>query len=384
MDSKDRLFAVDVLIVGAGPAGATAALNLAMTHRVALIDSQLQPRQSIGQSLPPSVRRLLTDMDLWELFQAEGHSPCYGNRSIWGSPHEVLETDFLHDPDGHGWHIDRARFDLWLREIAVARGALLMAPAQLHLIDWDGDRWRTRVQAMNSLVELTASVVIDAGGRAAPVARSLGARRKREDRLVCSWLRGKTRSTHRGAGFTYIEAAEDGWWYTAPTCGDGRVLAFHTDFDLPAARLFADPRNLLQRAAASPEMAAILGGSNFTLEQSGFCAAHSAQLQAMAGHAWFAVGDAACSFDPLSSQGLLNAFYTGLVAAEATDRYLSGMSDGLSYYLGTLNHVYATYQQNLSYWYSAETRWRDKPFWQRRQSPSRLYGRPRGTTAELT
>lgn len=30
-------------------------------------------------------------------------------------PAEPVESDFLRDPDGHGWHLDRARFDAWLR-----------------------------------------------------------------------------------------------------------------------------------------------------------------------------------------------------------------------------------------------------------------------------
>lgn len=369
MDSRSRFRAVDVLVVGAGPAGAAAALNLAQTRQVALIDARQRPAPRIGESLPPAARRLLTDMRLWDSFQAEQHSPCYGNRSIWGSPH-VVENDFLRNQDGHGWHIDRVRFELGLRDIAVERGAILMAPSRLQSIVWDGDGWHAQVQALDGPVEMIARVLIDAAGRAAPVARSLGARRQREDRLVCSWLYGKVQPTPRGAGFTYVEAAKNGWWYSAPMPGGRRALAFHTDFDLSEARQVADPRNLLERATASSELAAILSDSSFTPEQSGFCAAHSARLQPMAGPAWFAAGDAACSFDPLSSQGLLNALYTGLAAAKATDRHLSGMSDALPDYLLTLNQVYAIYQQRLAYWYAGETRWSDKPFWQRRQSLS--------------
>lgn len=367
MDSRNSLREVDVLVVGAGPAGATAALNLAPTRRVALIDVRAQPRPRIGESLPPAARRLLTDMGLWKQFQLEGYAPCYGNRSIWGSPHGT-ETDFLHDPDGHGWHVDRTRFDLWLRGVAVERGAFLLAPGQLESIAWDEDRWSAQIESAEGSVELVARVVVDAGGRAAPIGRSQGARRERGDRLVCSWLCGKARPTPRGAGFTYVEAAEDGWWYAAPAPGGRRVLAFHTDSDLPAARLIADPQKMLDRAAANSGLAEILSESEFTPELSGFNAAHSARLQPMAGPAWFAAGDAACSFDPLSSQGLLNALYSGLAAAEATDRYLSGVKDAVPEYLQAMNQVYDVYQQRLRYWYAAETRWNDKPFWQRRQS----------------
>jgi flavin-dependent dehydrogenase len=356
---------VDVLVVGAGPAGATAALNLAPTRSVALVDRESHPRPRIGESLPPAARRLFADMGIWESFQSQGHSPCYGNRAVWGSP-QPFDTDFLRDPDGHGWHVDRARFDTRLRGIAVDRGAMLLAPGRLKSIEWDAQSWRAKVGTAKAVVEIFASVVIDAGGRASPVSRSLGARRELGDKLVCSWVCGKARPIRRGAGFTYVEATEDGWWYSAPLPDDRRVLAFHTDSDLPVARSVADPKTLLQRAAASRELGAVLAESGFSPEQSGFAAAHSAILRPLAGTAWFAAGDAACSFDPLSSQGLLNALFTGLAAAEAADRRLSGADDSLHEYSKTLSRVYSVYQRHLSNWYGSETRWSDQPFWRRR------------------
>src|SRR6266403_2195707 len=74
-------------------------------------------------------------------------------------------------------------------------------------------------------------------GRAAPLARRLGAKRHVTDRLVCSWVHGRARSSGRGVGLTTVEAISDGWWYTAPLPEERRVLAFLTDADLPAARI---------------------------------------------------------------------------------------------------------------------------------------------------
>jgi flavin-dependent dehydrogenase len=365
--NRSRIREVDVLVVGAGPAGATTALNLAPTRTIALVDRESHPQPRIGECLPPAARRLFTDMGVWESFQAEGHSPCYGNRAVWGSP-QPSETDFLRDPDGHGWHVDRAQFDMWLRGIAVERGAELVAPSRLLSIARDGQCWRAKVGTADGSIELAARAVIDAGGRASPVSRSLGARRKSGDKLVCSWVNGKVRPIRRGAGFTYVEATEDGWWYSAPLPDNRRVIAFHTDCDLPTARSVADPKRLLRRATTNRELGAVLSESGFTPQQSGFTAAHSAVLQPFAGNAWFAAGDAAFSFDPLSSQGLLNALFTGLVAAEAADRHLSGADDAQSEYSQTLSQVYSVYQRHLSQSYGAETRWSDQAFWQRRQA----------------
>lgn len=355
----------EVLIVGAGPAGTAAALNLAPTRRVCLIDLRSDVPPRIGESLPPVARRLLTDMGLFPAFLAQGHAPCFGNRVAWGSS-ELVETDFLRDPDGHGWHLDRARFDGWLRRIAVERGAVLLAPARLRSIARTAGRWQVEVAAAGRSLDLAADFVIDAGGRTAPVATRLGARRPAQDGLVCGWVHGAAQNVGAAAGLTYVEACQDGWWYTAAIPDDRRVLAFHTDADLPAARTAADPQALLARAREAGELANVLAGCEFTPHRSGFTAAHTMATDPCAGDAWLAAGDAALSFDPLSSQGLLNALFTGLAAAEAADRHLSGCQDAVPGYVETVTRIRLAYLRHLSFWYQAETRWPAAPFWQRR------------------
>ncbi|MBV9341336.1 MAG: NAD(P)/FAD-dependent oxidoreductase [Acidobacteria bacterium] len=355
---------VDVLVVGAGPAGATVALNLAPLHSVLMIDSRATPRARIGECLPPAARRLLSDMGLWDSFQAEGHSPCYANRAVWGSS-QPIHADVLRDPDGNGWHLDRSRFETWLRAVAVARGAMALAPAHVESICWQGEGWRARIKTAAGIADITARVVLDAGGRTARVARHLGGQRRVADKLICGWLYGRTGA--HGAGFTYVEAVEDGWWYTAPAGEGRRVIAFHTDSDLSAARLIARPEMLLERTAASSELTEVLSESAFTpTKHFGVTAANTAILKPVAGHRWFALGDAALSFDPLSCQGLLNALFTGLAAAEAADRVLSGNEAGVRHYQQTLAGIHAAYLRQLTYWYSAEKRWMDASFWQRR------------------
>ena len=358
---------VDVLIVGGGPAGATAALNLGPLRSTIIVERNAAPSPRIGESLPAAARRLFRDMGLLEQFLAEDHAPCYSRRSIWGDsqPHEL---DALRDPDGPGWHLDRVRFEQWLRDAAVARGAELLAPATVTNIEREDDGWRVTIAHDPVIVELRAAMIIDAAGRGAPIARRLGAQTRVDDRLTCGWLYGRDEQAG-GRGLTFIEATEDGWWYTAPMPGDRRVLAFHTDADLPAARIARDHDALLAHATKATELESLLASSGFLAEaQSGFTSAHSATLDPCTGDGFLAAGDAAIAFDPLSSQGLLNALFTGLAAAEATDSHLRGDTDALPRYRQTIGVIATTYRQHLTLWYGMEQRWPEAPFWKRRHA----------------
>jgi flavin-dependent dehydrogenase len=357
---------IDVIVIGAGPAGATAALNLAPTRQVVFVERRAGGVQRTGEALPPVARRLFADMGLLTEFLAEDHLPCYGNRSVWGAD-EPLETDFLRDLDGHGWHLDRTRFDDWLRRAAVRRGATLLMPARFDTIERDGARWRVRVVRDNGPVELLAPVVIDCGGRRAPAARRLGAQRRNAgERLVCAWALGTERHGNRGAGFSVVEAVEDGWWYTAPVPGRRRLVAFFTDADLLAKQLLGEGAALVRRAVATCQIGPLLEDAAFSPRQSGLTAAHHSFLDVCSGSGWIAAGDASVSFDPISSQGLLHALFSGLSAAEAADRYLTGEPDAPELYRRVIDDIKHVYSSRVAVCYATQTRWTAAPFWQRR------------------
>jgi flavin-dependent dehydrogenase len=310
---------------------------------------------------------LLADMGLLESFLSEGHAPWYGKRAVWGGP-APEETDFLRDPDGHGWHLDRVRFEQWLREQATARGAMLISPATVTKLEHDGHRWQVLLRHAEGALPISAEIVIDAGGRARPAARKIGARAVASDLLACTWIYGVD-AGKVGRGLTYVEAIETGWWYTAPLPGRRRVLAFHTDTDLAVARAIREPGALLRQAQASGELSALLAEAGFRAQsREQTTTAQSASLEPPAGKNWLAIGDAAMSFDPISSQGLLNALFTGLAGAEVADRHLAGDTISLSSYARLIREVHTIYRSHLSQCYRAEQRWPQAAFWRRRHS----------------
>ena len=96
------------------------------------------------------------------------------------------------------------------------------------------------------------------------------------------------------------------------------------------------------------------------------CAAHGSLLEPACGSDWFAIGDAASAFDPLASQGLFHALYTGVEAAKAADCALAGDPSGAAAYRARVAAVWSVYSNRLRATYALERRWPAHPFWQRR------------------
>ena len=354
---------VDVAIAGAGPAGACAALNLAPFWRVLVLDRAEIPPDRIGDSLPGTAHRLLSDMGLWEGFRSDGHAPAHARTSVWGSA-LAEETDALSDPDGHGWHLDRARFERRLRAVAAARGARLEAPARVVSAALAHDGWLLELDRDGARTRARARIFIDAAGRASRLLDGLGARRRFGDKLVCSWMRARTQGI--GAGRLHVEAEPEGWWYAASLPHGETLVAFHTDADLPAARAVGSAAALRARASRLTALRDVVADPAWSDATTGFCAANGAALEPPAGDGWIAVGDAALAFDPLASQGLFNALYTGLAGAESVDRYLRGDARALTEYADEIARIRRAYESHLRAWYGVESRWPANPFWARR------------------
>jgi len=352
------------VIVGAGPAGATAALNLAPCCKVLLIDARSEPSPRIGESLAPAARRLLVDMGLWEDFLRDGHTPCYLKQSVWGAP-EPVSSDSLRDLDGPSYRLDRRRFEMRLRATAEARGAALLVPARVRSIARGQVGITLQLHLEQRPLAVQARVLIDASGRNSRLLYPLGATRRAYDALICGWLRGRVRQ-REPSSVTYTEAVEDGYWYTAALPDGQRMLAFHTDSNLPAANDLRSASRLLERARRSSSLWSQVVDSDFeACGRPRVCAAHSSMLEPLSGDHWFAAGDAAFSFDPLSSQGLLQALYSGLIVAQAAYGTLLGKPLQPAY-VAMQQRIWRAYREHLHGFYSTEQRWSSRPFWARR------------------
>ncbi|PKU23655.1 geranylgeranyl diphosphate reductase [Telmatospirillum siberiense] len=164
MTIGDTLF--DVVVVGGGPAGATAANDLARSGlKVALLDraGRVKP---CGGAVPP---RLLKDFDIPDdLLVARVRSA-----RIIAPSHRMIDMPI---EGGFVGMVDRASFDPWLRRRAAASGAVLFRGAFLR-IDRDDDGLPQVVYRASpaggeeGAVRLRTKVVIGADGAMSQVAR---------------------------------------------------------------------------------------------------------------------------------------------------------------------------------------------------------------------
>lgn len=325
----------DVAIVGAGPAGCAAAISLSRLDpelRVCLVSNGAS--LEMGQTLAPGAQQLLEQLGCWHSFLAAQFRPAYATRAAWGDP-TPHDQDFVFGMHGNGWHLERGRFDAWLRGCVPAHIAVLRGAPQ------------------------PSRFVIDASGRGAWFATRAGARR-----VVCDALTAVGCVASGVADCAMVEAVNEGWWYSAPVDA-GVMVIFFADAEvvrrdgLHRARGFQSrlrASRLTKARAAEPEAEPVVWS------------AASQRLDTICGADWLAVGDAASTFDPLSSAGVGKALRSGLLGSFAALDWLRGKPASLERYARLVEAEFEKYLKTRAYYYGLERRWPHARFWASRRA----------------
>jgi len=380
----------DVAVIGGGPAGCATALSLRLSFpelSVLLLEGGDYSAYRAGEILPPAANGLLSHLGVYDSVSEAIHFGQTGGQisgragvqaipsravsSAWGSA-RLAQNHAIFSAIGGGWHLNRNLFDAMLAGQCETRGVHLLLNTSVRGAGWGTVRFADGWVLQTNIASFGARFVVDATGRTAAFARLQGARLKVHDRLT-SYTRVITGSDTDVAE-TLVEAAPQGWWYTAPIPGGRRVVSYMTDADigrdagLPSIHVWMKLLNATEHVRQAV-------GKGHSAQDCMVRPAATSHLDHVCGVGWLAVGDASAAFDPLAAQGITKAMRNGILASyAAADSLLGREAQAAERYSSILDNQFAAYQRAHRKHFALERRWADSPFWSRRQTAPLVEG----------
>ncbi|MGR9159703.1 NAD(P)/FAD-dependent oxidoreductase [Rhizobium leguminosarum] len=359
---------IDLLIVGAGPAGNACALQFAKRGgKVVIVEDQgfstLHPVEVLSSSALP----LLRSLDVVNLLDYPWVARSGGVISVWGQQTATLSRS-LFDPHGDSFRIDRNTFDRFLFDQATAAGAAGFVGAKLVYLTPEKHRWRFSLSTKDSVTEGVADRIVAASGRNRNAPGSPSKDRIWIDRLVGIAIKGDGETRTTRSDLLYLQSTPNGWWYMVTSPSGASTAVFLTDADLlPRGKSKVSQFLHSEWARTSVHADCHRGVASAISKQSwvGFNARTGIRKIALTRN-WLAIGDALASVDPLSGRGIVNALSMGKEAADwllsEYEREPAMLPDWVHHV--QLNHNYALAYRNVVY--GMERRWERSAFWQRR------------------
>ena len=323
----------DVIIIGAGPSGSTAAALLAEKGRkVIVLEKEKFPRYHVGESLMPfcyfTLERLgvLDEMEKHEFVKK--HSVQFVTADGRKSQPFYFHQHLDHHPAGTTWQVERQEFDHMLMKNAVAKGAEVREETTVQKFLYEGDQviGVTAKGADGKEYELRAPLTIDASGRDALYLRK-HQMRKRDPKLdkIAIWTlyKGAKRDEGLDEGATTVAYLEDrGWFWNIPLKDD-----------IVSSGIVADAKYLYRESRDPAEIYAREVENNVWIkehlsegEQFGeywVTGEYSYRGEHCCGDGLLLVGDAFAFLDPVFSSGVFLALKTGELGADAAEAALA-------------------------------------------------------------
>ncbi|WP_129141176.1 NAD(P)/FAD-dependent oxidoreductase [Modicisalibacter coralii] len=351
--------ASDVVVIGAGPAGALAAARLATAgHRVRVIERERFPRFSIGESLLPQCMEPLERAGLLDAVRAGHYQPKNGAAFTRHGLGTVID---FHDKTTPGWsdtfQVERADFDQRLIEAAQARGARVDFATTVESVEPDAHRPALTIRDETGHTQrLETRFILDASGYGRVLARQLG-------------LARDPRLEPRTALFTHVEILLDDdfdrekiligvhpndpqLWYWLIPFREGRasVGVVGDTATLEAAGNDAESR---WRALidAEPRFAELLADAR-PVRPIQALAGYSADVERLHGPGYALLGNAGEFLDPVFSSGVTIALRSADMATTLLERQLAGERvDWDTEFEDPLRAGVATFRAFVDAWY---------------------------------
>ncbi|MEE9403296.1 MAG: NAD(P)/FAD-dependent oxidoreductase [Algisphaera sp.] len=313
----------DVLVLGGGPAGATAALQLARAGRsVAILEKTAFPREHVGESLIPADTDIFRRLGLHDEIAKLPHVRKDGAefRTGDGAFGNRLKFSEGLNPQGAAtvsFNIERAPLDEVMLRAAVRAGATLFENAAVRSIDRLEDG---HVQVTTAEGLFFGQYLIDATGQASVVGRHLKQRRHFDHAAFkkisyFGHFEKVDRQNALGEDEISIIICDEGWFWMIPI--DEKRVSIGMVLESAAAKQIKVPSHqmLAWGIARCPLIADRTQNAIFP-EKNNVASDFSYTCAPYAGPGHFLVGDAATFLDPIFSTGLFLGMESAIKAAD--------------------------------------------------------------------
>jgi flavin-dependent dehydrogenase len=326
----------DVVVIGGGPAGSTAAAFLAMKGRdVVLVEKEAHPRFHIGESLLPRNLDIFERLGVLEQVRAIGvHKP--GAQFVSDRTGRSCAFPFanaLNRDRTHAWQVKRAELDALLFANAVKHGATAFEETRVTEVQLGTNGQRALVRARGKdggMVEWRPRYLLDASGRDAFLASRMNVKisnKYNNTAAMYAHFTGLSRPESDLSGYIGIHLAEDGWFWLIPLQDGITSIGFVGNQSAWKGRSGTPQDLFLSRIAASPSVAARTERASIVSDVFS-TANYSYRARVGNGDGYLMIGDAYGFVDPMFSTGVLMAMIAGELGAAAADTWLDNPARG--------------------------------------------------------
>jgi flavin-dependent dehydrogenase len=357
----------DVLIIGGGPAGTSAAISLLTYGKVSvtIVEQSDLDQIRIGEHVSASIFDLLKYLNLnRDDFDDGCFLQNFGTTSYWGSDIPVVR-DSIFTTEKPGCQLDRENFDLTLlKRVADLGGTVLPRTKCVSFEQRQDKTWDIKLNHITrGTLYIEAKFLIDATGRQGSISRQLGIPTKKYDELfgVGTFLKinGKTLPSDQ-----MIESTEYGWWYSATLNNNYVATVFFSDAAIIAEHEISKGNNWIKLLDKTRNIKPRTSGADMRKVIPWVKSGHTHLSDVSVCRNFLAIGDTIASFDPISSMGIGFALSSGCSAASIVLLELTEHDpERIAVYQNDVNRIFDSYIQLQKKMYRQEKRWLSSSFW---------------------